>query len=119
MTYNLNPEIPRFVYVAAGIAAIGGLIFGYDVVVISGAILFIKQQFALSPTVEEVVISAVVLGALVGAAGGGPLADRFGRRIVLMLIAVIFVIGALSTALASTVTWIIGPAGNGHLFADL
>lgn len=104
---NQHPEIPRFVYVAAGIAAIGGLIFGYDVVVISGAILFIKQQFALSPTVEEVVISAVVLGALGGAAVGGPLADRFGRRIVLMLVAVIFAIGALSTSLASTVTWII------------
>ena len=104
---NTHPEIPRFVYVAAGIAAIGGLIFGYDVVVISGAILFIKQQFTLSPTVEEFVVSAVVFGALVGAASGGLLADRFGRRIILMLVAVIFVIGALSTALASTVTWII------------
>jgi sugar porter (SP) family MFS transporter len=104
---NPHPEIPRFVYVAAGIAAIGGLIFGYDLVVISGAILFIKQQFALSPTVEEVVVSAVVFGALAGAAAGGPLADRFGRRVVLILIAVIFTVGALSTALASTVTWII------------
>ena len=104
---NPHAEIPRFVYMAAGIAAIGGLIMGYDLVVISGAILFIKQQFALSPAAEEVVVSAVVLGALIGAAVGGPLADRFGRRVVLMLIAVIFVIGALSTALASTVTWII------------
>lgn len=41
-------ETPRFVYVAASTVAIGGLLFGYDLVVISGAILFIKQQFALS-----------------------------------------------------------------------
>jgi len=104
---NPHAEIPRFVYVAAGIAAIGGLIFGYDLVVISGAILFIKQQFALSPALEEVIVSAVVLGALAGAAAGGPLADRFGRRLVLILIAAIFTLGALGTALAQAVSWII------------
>jgi sugar porter (SP) family MFS transporter len=104
---NPHAEIPRFVYMAAGIAAIGGLIFGYDLVVISGAILFIKQQFALSPTLEEVIVSGVLLGALAGAAAGGPLTDRFGRRVVLILIAVIFALGALGTALASAVTWII------------
>ena len=102
-----HPERPRFVYVAAGIAAIGGLLFGYDLVVISGAILFIKQQFALSPTIEEVVVSAVVFGAMIGAAMGGTLADRFGRRLLLILTAATFALGALGTALASTVTWLI------------
>jgi MFS family permease len=107
---NPHSEIPRFVYVAAGIAAIAGLIFGYDLVVISGAILFIKQQFALSPTLEEVVVSAVVLGALAGAAAGGLLADRFGRRVVLILIAVIFTLGRAGTfwlySLLSIGAWI-------------
>ena len=98
---------PRFVYVAAGIAALGGFLFGYDLVVISGAILFIKQQFALSPTTEEVVVSAVVFGAMIGAAMGGTLADRFGRRVVLILTAATFAVGALGTALATTVTWLI------------
>jgi MFS transporter, SP family, galactose:H+ symporter len=100
-------DTPRFVYVAASIAALGGLLFGYDLVVISGAILFIKEQFALSPTIEEVVVSAVVFGAMIGAAMGGALADRFGRRVVLILTAATFALGVLGTALASTVTWLI------------
>ncbi len=102
-----HADTPRFVYVAAGIAALGGFLFGYDLVVISGAILFIKQQFALSPTTEEVVVSAVVFGAMIGAAMGGTLADRFGRRVVLILTAATFAVGALGTALATTVTWLI------------
>ncbi len=96
-----------FVYIAAGIAALGGFLFGYDQVVIAGAILFIKKQFALSSTMQEVLVSAVVFGAMIGAAVGGPLADRYGRRTVLMVIAAIFALGALSTALVSTVMWLI------------
>ncbi len=49
-----HADTPRFVYIAAGIAALGGFLFGYDQVVIAGAILFIKKQFALSSTNEEV-----------------------------------------------------------------
>ena len=60
----------RFVYLATAISALGGLLFGYDVGVISGAILFIKQEFALSPTMEEIVVSSVLLGSLAGAAIG-------------------------------------------------
>ncbi len=103
-----HADTPRFVYIAAGIAALGGFLLGYDQTVIAGAILFIKKQFGLSSTIEEVLVSAVVLGALLGAAAGGTLADRYGRRTVLMLIAVIFALGAIGTALAPTVTWLIG-----------
>ncbi len=102
-----HADTPRFVYIAVGITSLGGLVFGYDFAVISGAILFIKKQFSLSPTIEEIVVTTVVLGALVGAAAGGPLTDRFGRRTVLILSAVIFALGALATALAPTVTWLI------------
>ena len=49
-------EVNGFVYVAVGVAAIGGLLFGYDTGVISGAILFIKNQFSLSATMEEIVV---------------------------------------------------------------
>jgi MFS family permease len=66
--------------VAAAISALGGMLFGYDIGVISGAILFIKKQFSLSSNMEEIVISAVLLGSLMGAAAGGVLADRLGRR---------------------------------------
>jgi MFS transporter, SP family, galactose:H+ symporter len=97
----------RFVYIAAAISALGGMLFGYDTGVISGAILFIQQDFALSPTMEEIVVSSVVLGAMLGAAAGGTLTDRFGRRIVLIVTAALFALGAVGTALAPTITWLV------------
>lgn len=100
-------EAPRIVYIAAWIASLGGLIFGYDFAVISGSILFIRKQFSLSPTSEEIVVTAAVLGALVGAAATGPLADRFGRRTVLILTALVSALGALASALAPTATSLI------------
>jgi len=89
-----------FVYLATAISALGGLLFGYDVGVISGAILFIKQEFSLSPTMEEIVVSSVLLGSLAGAAIGGVLADRLGRRKLLIVTAIVFGCGAIGAALA-------------------
>jgi sugar porter (SP) family MFS transporter len=100
-------ETKPFVYVAVGVAALGGLLFGYDTGVISGAILFIKTQFALSATMEEIVVSAVLVGALIGAAAGGVLTDRFGRRKLIILAGIIFTASAVGTALAPTVAWLI------------
>jgi hypothetical protein len=90
----------RLVYLAAGISALGGMLFGYDIGVISGAILFIKSDFRLSPSMEEIVVSSVLLGSLVGAAVGGVLADRIGRRRLLIITAVVFGVGAIGAALA-------------------
>ncbi|MGA9406570.1 MAG: sugar porter family MFS transporter [Bacteroidota bacterium] len=90
----------RFVYLAAAISALGGLLFGYDIGVISGAILFIKEEFSLSSGMEEIVVSSVLLGSLIGAMVGGTLADRFGRRRLLMLTAAVFGLGAIGAALA-------------------
>jgi len=102
-----KPEVKAFVYVAVAVAAIGGLLFGYDTGVISGAILFIKKQFALSTTLEEIVVSAVLAGAVLGAILGGALTDRFGRRKVIILAGIIFTVSAIGTALAPTVAWLI------------
>ena len=98
---------PRFVYLAAGITALGGLLFGYDTGVISGAILFIKQEFSLTATVQEWVVSIVLVGAMLGALLGGALADKFGRRRILISTALLFAAGAIGTALAPTLTWLI------------
>jgi MFS transporter, SP family, galactose:H+ symporter len=102
-----NAKTSGFVYVTAAISALGGLLFGYDTGVISGAILLIRQDFSLSANVVEVVVSCVLLGALLGAMGGGALADRFGRRPVIAATAALFVVGAIGTALSSTVAWLI------------
>lgn len=80
--------------------ALGGLLFGYDTGVISGAILFIKDDFDLSPFLEGAVVAALLLGAMVGAAVAGPLSDRLGRRRLILIGAVIFALGALGAALA-------------------
>ena len=97
----------RFVYVAASFAALGGLLFGYDTGVISGALIFIKREFGLTTAAEEVVVSGVLLGATIGAIFGGKAADLFGRRRVLLVTAAIFGIGALASAVAPSPTILI------------
>ena len=101
-----------FVYVVALIGALGGMLFGYDTGAISGAILYLKQQFALSSTQQEVVTSIALAGAALGAAVGGPLADRYGRRGVIIANAAMFIVGSLATAFAQNVPWLIA----GRLF---
>lgn len=91
-----------FVLAAAVFAALGGLLFGYDTGVISGAVLFITKQFGLSAFPEELVVSMVLVGAAVGALSGGKLADRFGRRYMLLVTSVIFIVGALVCALCTS-----------------
>jgi len=79
---SLHPQAGsgRFVYLAAGFAALGGLLFGYDTGVISGAVIFVKKEFGLSTFPQELVVSMVLLGAAAGALTGGKLADRSGSR---------------------------------------
>lgn len=102
-----KPAVRPFVYVAAVISAIGGMLFGYDIGVISGAILFIKNDFHLSAMMEEIVVSSVLLGSLAGAAAGGMLADRLGRRRLSIATAIIFGLGAIGAALAPGTAWLI------------
>ncbi len=107
MNDNSVSEVRGLVYVAVAVAAIGGLLFGYDTGVISGAILFIKHQFSLSAVVEEIVVSSLLAGAVVGAVIGGAFTDRFGRRTMIMLASLIFAVSAACTALAPRVTCLI------------
>jgi len=86
----------------AMIAAVGGLLFGYDTSVISGAILFVRQHFQLTTMQTEVAVSIVLAGALVGAAVGGYLGDRYGRRTMQILNAIIFGVFAVVTGLANS-----------------
>jgi sugar porter (SP) family MFS transporter len=93
----------QFVIIAAAITAIGGMLFGYDTGVISGAILFIRQAFSLSSTAQEIVVSSVLIGAVIGASISGFLADKYGRRIMVIAAAFVFGIGAIFTALTPDV----------------
>lgn len=105
---NADRDHSNFVYTIAAIAALNGLLFGFDIGVISGALLYIKQSFALSPFLQGVVTSSVLVGAMIGAATGGRLADRFGRRRLTLAGAAVFFVGSFGMALSPTVGWLIG-----------
>jgi SP family sugar:H+ symporter-like MFS transporter len=83
--------------------ALGGLLFGYDTGVISGAILFIPKDFKLSPFLQGAVVAGLLLGAMVGAAFAGRLSDRLGRRRLIIFAAVVFTGGALLAGLAPSI----------------
>jgi SP family galactose:H+ symporter-like MFS transporter len=91
----------------AATAALGGLLFGYDTGVISGALLFLRTTFHLSPLMLGVVTSTALGGAAFGAAFAGRLADRFGRRPILFVTSLIFMAGAAVSALAPDLTMLL------------
>jgi sugar porter (SP) family MFS transporter len=91
--------VRRHVAVSAGITALGGLLFGYDTGVVSGALLFVKKDFGgLSSFQQELVTSLLLVGAAVGALTAGRVADRVGRRPAVMITALVFVVGVLLAA---------------------
>jgi sugar porter (SP) family MFS transporter len=92
----------------AATAALGGLLFGYDTGVISGALLFLRTAFHLSPLMLGVVTSIALGGAAFGAAFAGRLADRFGRRPILFITSLVFVAGAAVSALAPDLATLLG-----------
>lgn len=82
---------PRLIYF---FGALGGLLFGYDTGVISGAILYVQRTLGLNALEERIVVSSVLLGAM---SIGSP-SDRFGRKKMVMVAALIFFIGSLGSA---------------------
>src|ERR1700722_3570728 len=97
-----KPANQTFVYLAAIFAALGGLLFGYDTGVISGAELFFRNEFTLSTFALEVIVSGVLAGAAFGALAGGRFADLFGRRRLLIATAIIFGAGGIACAAATS-----------------
>ena len=92
---------------ASTIAALGGLLFGYDTGVISAALLYIAPAFGLSTGMKEVVVASLLLGAVAGAMSGGPVVDRLGRKRTLLLVSAVFTAGALLSAVAVDVAMLI------------
>jgi MFS transporter, SP family, galactose:H+ symporter len=90
-------------YLIAAVAALGGLLFGYDTGVISAALLFIRQVMSLSPTLQGVVVAIALAGAAVGAATAGQLSDRAGRRRVILGAGLMFIAGAVVSAVAQNI----------------
>lgn len=87
------------------VATLGGLLFGYDTGVINGALQPLREDFGLSSSTEGIVVSVLLIGAALGAVLGGQLADKYGRRNNLLLLAIVFAIGTISSTLAPN--WIV------------
>jgi sugar porter (SP) family MFS transporter len=94
------------IYFLAGVAAIAGLLFGYDEGVIAVASPTLRADFPMSALVDGFMTAAVPLGALIGAILAGRLTDRFGRRRVLMAAATLFAAGALGAAMIEAL-WVL------------
>ncbi len=92
----------RYLLLICGIAALGGLLFGYDTAVISGAVNPISRYFELTPFETGWAVSNVAIGCIVGALTSGWLAGRLGRKKTLILSAVLFTISAVGAAVATT-----------------
>ncbi|MBJ4914418.1 myo-inositol import MFS transporter IolT1, partial [Salmonella enterica subsp. enterica serovar Corvallis] len=86
------------------IAALGGILFGYDTAVISGAIGSLTSYFHLSPAETGWAVSCVVVGCVIGSFSAGYLSKRFGRKKSLMVSALLFTISAVGTSLSYTFT---------------
>lgn len=84
----------------AAIVSLGGLLFGFDASVISGVVGFVTEEFGLTPWRQGLVVSAPTLAAIAAALTIGPLADRFGRKPILIVLALLYLLSALFSALA-------------------
>jgi MFS transporter, SP family, galactose:H+ symporter len=92
-----------YITLIAAVAAVGGLLFGFDTGVIAGAMLFIVPEFHLGPAEQGLVVSAVTFGALFGALIGGASSDTIGRRWTNIAAGLSFVAGSIFSALAPNV----------------
>jgi len=105
--WDVIKSTPRYAYLVASVAAIGGMLFGYDIGVISGAENLLKSQWHLSAGSEELAVSAVLIGAIIGGIFGGKLSDQISRRYALMALAALYSVGAVATALSPGLVWFV------------
>ena len=91
------------IYLVSAIAALAGLLFGFDTGIISGALLFIEQGFPVTTVMKELIVSSVLLGAMVGSLSSGRLTDFYGRRRVMLIISGMFIVGTLIASLAPNI----------------
>jgi MFS transporter, SP family, galactose:H+ symporter len=100
---NVNHDKKSFMYFIAIVAALGGMLFGYDTGVIAGALIFINKTFLPAVWQQELVVSMVVAGAFLGALLSGKLTNIYGRRKVLLWTSLTFIIGTIICTLAPDV----------------
>lgn len=91
-----------FLYQVCLVAALGGFLFGFDTAVISGTVGFVKNDFKLDALQEGWFVSCALLGCIIGVAFSGKLSDKYGRKIVLILSALLFLVSAIGCIACSS-----------------
>ena len=89
------------------IAALGGFLFGFDTAVVSGTLEYLREQFQLQSLMEGVVVASALVGCMMGALVAGTLSDRFGRKVVLIISAMLFLVSAGGSAVPPSVPWLV------------
>lgn len=103
----MNKQSLKYVYQCTIVAAVGGLLFGYDTAVVAGAIGFIQQKYELSAAMTGWVASCALVGCMVAAMFAGALSDKWGRKNMLMVSALAFAISSLGIMLPLDLNWFI------------
>jgi sugar porter (SP) family MFS transporter len=96
-----------FLWKVSLIAGLGGILYGFDMGIIAAALIFVRSTFSLSTQMEEVVVSVVLVGSMIGAVVGGTFADKTGRRATLIWGGVLFIAGSVLAPLSPNVATLI------------
>src|SRR5688572_4835937 len=99
-----KPVTRGFILKVSIVAALGGLLFGYDTAVIAGVIGFLQTRFNLTPAMVGWAASSAIWGCVFGAMVAGYLSDKIGRKKVLVITAVLFFVSSLGAAIPSNLT---------------
>ena len=91
-----------YLYFICFIATIGGLMFGFDVAIISGAVPFIQPYFGWNELQLGWGVSSLLVGAIIGAFGSGVLTDKYGRKMILLVVALFFALSCAATAVSTS-----------------
>jgi sugar porter (SP) family MFS transporter len=110
-TYPKPNVKASFIWRVSFIAGLGGILYGFDMGIIAAALIFVRSTFGLSTRMEEIVVSVVLVGAMLGAIVGGTIADRIGRRATLVWGGGIFTLGSILAPLSPNVAVLIVARG--------
>jgi SP family arabinose:H+ symporter-like MFS transporter len=103
----MNTSYKFYLGLITVVASLGGLLFGFDMAVISGVLPFVRKQFDLTALQEGWFVSSALVGCIIGVAFSGDLSDRLGRKKLLFLSAALFLISAIGCALVHSLSWLI------------
>jgi SP family arabinose:H+ symporter-like MFS transporter len=103
-TSNLAKKSNTYLYLVCLVAALGGFLFGFDTAVISGTVSLVKHDFSLDAFHEGWFVSCALLGCIVGVSFSGKLSDQYGRKIVLILSAILFLASAIGCMFSDSFT---------------